>query len=91
MRIAPLGVAVGPTPLDNLVAAMSDAVRGTHFTGLAIAGASAVAAAVNLGLAGAAFAEQTRGAVLAAEVGQRLDHYAAARPWRGGSSGPWPR
>lgn len=77
MRIAPLGVAVPPAPLDTLVARVSDAVRGTHFTGLAIAGASAVAAAVSLGVAGAPLAEQIAGALKAAESGQRRGHYVA--------------
>jgi len=77
MRIAPLGVAASADSLERLAGRVADAVRGTHFTGLAIAGASAVAAAVSLGVAGASFEEQIEGAVAAAAIGQQLGHYVA--------------
>lgn len=77
MRIAPLGVATSADSLERLAGRVADAVRGTHFTGLAIAGASAVAAAVSLGVAGASFAEQVQGALAASDWGQRMGHYVA--------------
>ncbi len=78
MRIAPLGVAAPPWPLAALARRVAEAVRVTHNTGVALAGASAVAAAVSLGVEGATFAEQCAGALEAARAGQRLGR--EARP-----------
>lgn len=52
MRIAPIGVGVRPRPLDALVDAVEQACRVTHHTGVAIAGAAAIAAAVSSGVEG---------------------------------------
>lgn len=77
MRIAPLGVAVPVDPLDRLLDRVEEACRPTHFTGLAIAGAAAVAAAVSAGVGGASFAEACAIARQAASDGQVRGHYAA--------------
>jgi ADP-ribosylglycohydrolase len=77
MRIAPVGVAVPSAPLDRLVDAVAQASRVTHNTGIAIAGACAVAAAVSSGLDGAALPDSLRLAVDAARVGGRRGHYTA--------------
>jgi ADP-ribosylglycohydrolase len=77
MRITPVGVAVPEAPLERLVDAVEQASRVTHDTGIAIAGAAAVAAAVSSGLAGAALPDSLRHAVAAARVGARRGHYVA--------------
>ena len=71
MRIAPVGVAVPAAPLGRLVDAVRRASMVTHNTGVAIAGAAAVAAAVSAGLAGASLPESLRLAVAAARLGGR--------------------
>jgi len=76
MRIAPVGIAVPPdlpTLVDHVVAAS----YVTHNTGLALAGAAAVAAAVSAGLAGAGIAEATALAVQAARIGAERGHWVA--------------
>ena len=77
MRIAPLGVAIPPDPLERLLDRVEEACRPTHFTGLAIAGAAAVAAAVSAGVDGASFADAFSLARHAARAGQLRGHYAA--------------
>ena len=77
MRITPVGVAVPAAPLDRLVDAVQQASRVTHNTGIAIAGAAAVAAAVSSGLAGAALPDSLRLAVAAARMGGGRGHYTA--------------
>jgi ADP-ribosylglycohydrolase len=78
MRIAPVGIAV---PLDLGLPALVDQVeaasRVTHHTGIALAGAAAVAAAVSAGLSGAGIAEATAVAVRAARIGARRGHWVA--------------
>jgi ADP-ribosylglycohydrolase len=76
MRIAPVGIAVPPdlpTLVDHVVAAS----YVTHNTGLALAGAAAVAAAVSAGLAGAGTAEAIALAVQAARIGAERGHWVA--------------
>ena len=53
MRVAPVGIAVAPEPLDRLCAAVADLDRLTHDTTVANAGAAAVAAVVSAGVGGA--------------------------------------
>lgn len=53
MRIAPVGVAAPCADLDILVDRVVEASRVTHNTGVALAGAAAVAAAVSAGVDGA--------------------------------------
>lgn len=77
MRIAPIGVGVPGDPPERLVDAVEQASRVTHNTGIAIAGASAVAAAVSSGIDGNPMAESLRRAVVAARIGGRRGHYVA--------------
>jgi ADP-ribosylglycohydrolase len=92
MRIAPVGIAVPlslpepaphhPSPgSDRSLSALVDQVVAasyvTHNTGLALAGAAAVAAAVSAGLAGAGIAEATALAVRAARIGAERGHWVA--------------
>jgi ADP-ribosylglycohydrolase len=76
MRIAPVGIAVPldlPTLVDHVVAASFV----THNTGLALAGAAAVAAAVSAGLDGAGIGEATAFAVDAAGIAANRGHWVA--------------
>ncbi|GIH18837.1 ADP-ribosylglycohydrolase family protein [Rugosimonospora africana] len=77
MRIAPAGIAFSVRPLDELVSRVAQAGRVTHNTGIAIAGAAAVAAAVSAGIDGADLSGALDIAVRAAEIGGRLGHYVA--------------
>jgi len=69
MRVTPVGIACPATDLDALVAAVADAGRVTHDTPQARSGASAVAAVVSAGVAGATFAQAAPLAVEAAGRG----------------------
>ncbi len=80
MRIAPVGVAVAPEPLDVLVGAVVEASFVTHATSLGLGAAAAVAAAVSVGVAGGTLADALEAAPSAAAGG--------ARPGRGGAGGP---
>lgn len=77
MRIAPVGIAVPFGDLVHLVDAVQDASRVTHDTGLGIAGASAVAAAVSAGVDGATRTEALDAAVAAATIGAGRGHWVA--------------
>jgi len=77
MRITPVGIATPLHPLDALVDAVRDASRVTHDTGLGIAGASAIAAAVSAGLDGAGREEAIEAAIEAAAVGAQLGNWIA--------------
>ncbi len=77
MRIAPVGIAVPSDDLERLVDAVQDASRVTHDTGLGIAGASAVAAAVSAGIDGATRVEALDAAVTAAAIGATRGHWVA--------------
>jgi ADP-ribosylglycohydrolase len=77
MRIAPVGVAVPSSDLVRLVDAVQDASRVTHDTGLGIAGASAIAAAVSAGIDGATRAGALDAAVAAATIGAERGHWVA--------------
>ncbi|ORM36201.1 ADP-ribosylglycohydrolase family protein [Williamsia sp. 1135] len=77
MRIAPVGIAHLSEPLENLVDAVEDACRVTHNTGIAIAGAAAVAAAISSGLDGRPLHESIEIAIAAAEIGSRRGYYIA--------------
>lgn len=76
MRIAPVGIITPSEPLAELVDRVEEVCRPTHFTGIAIAGAAAVAAAVSAGIEGASFAEALSLARSAANIGQRCGAYA---------------
>ncbi len=77
MRIAPVGVAVAPEPLETLVERVAAVCRPTHNTGVAIAGAAAVAAAVSVGVAGGALDEAIAVGAAAARLGRTFGHYVA--------------
>jgi ADP-ribosylglycohydrolase len=68
MRIAPVGIASSDTDLPALVDNVVAVSHVTHNTGLALAGAAAVAAAVSAGVGGAGIAEATAQAVRAARL-----------------------
>jgi ADP-ribosylglycohydrolase len=76
MRIAPVGIAVGPEPLDALVDAVAATCRLTHNTGEAIGAAAAVAAVVSAGVGGACFEDALPIALAAARVGERRAPFA---------------
>ena len=71
MRITPVGIATPAEPLDRLCAAVAQASRLTHNTGVAMSGAAAIAAAVSAGLDGADVVGATRVAQEAARLGAR--------------------
>jgi ADP-ribosylglycohydrolase len=81
MRIAPVGIAVPLDAADEGLLALVDQVeaasRVTHNTGIALAGAAAVAAAVSAGVSGAGLAVATAAAVRAARIGAERGHWVA--------------
>jgi ADP-ribosylglycohydrolase len=77
MRITPVGLVASTDDLDRLVDLVVEASRVTHHTGVAIAGAAAVAAAVSAGIDGASVAEATTSGIRAAELGQRRGEWVA--------------
>ena len=78
MRITPVGIATPSASLDVLVDRVVAASRATHNTGVALAGAAAVAAAVSAGLDGAGVPEAPALAVAAATRAARRGHWVAA-------------
>ncbi|MHA6759026.1 ADP-ribosylglycohydrolase family protein [Streptacidiphilus sp. PAMC 29251] len=78
MRIAPVGIAFGCADLDALVDRVVEASRLTHDTGVALAGAAAVAAAVSAGVGGASVPEAVRLAERAATLAAGRGHWVAA-------------
>lgn len=82
MRITPIGIAFGPDP-SLLLPAVIEATRVTHNTGLGIAGAAAVAAAVSAGIDGADAAACTDAAAALADAAASHGAWIA-----GGSIGP---
>ena len=77
MRIAPVGIAVSPGDLPTLVDHVVMASRVTHNTGIALAGAAAVAAAVSAGVSGATIAEATALGIEAARLAAGRGHWVA--------------
>jgi ADP-ribosylglycohydrolase len=75
MRIVPVGIAVPADDLDALVDMAEEACLVTHHTGVAIAGAAAVAAAVSAGLDGLPAGPTLDLACRAAKAGARRGHY----------------
>lgn len=75
MRIAPMGVSLRFESPPTFAADIADAVMVTHNTGVAIAGAAAVAAAISVAIDGRRFPLALEAAVAAAEEGQRLGFY----------------
>lgn len=74
MRIAPVGIATGIDDLTVLVDRVEQASLVSHNTGIALAGAAAVAAAVSAGLSGIGYLEP---AVAAARLAAGRGHWVA--------------
>jgi len=77
MRIAPVGIACPLYPLKRLVARVHETCQATHNTQLAIASASAVAAAISAGIEGRDYIQATRIAIEAARLGKSQGFYSA--------------
>ena len=77
MRIAPVGVALRSEPPGPLVEQVVEVSRPTHGTGIAIAGAAAIAAAVSAGVSGHPFEVAVDSAVRAAADGATRGTYVA--------------
>ena len=87
MRITPVGIAVSVTGADGAIGAADslavlvdrvvETSKVTHNTGLALAGAAAVAAAVSAGIAGATVPEATQAALAAARLAAGRGHWVA--------------
>ena len=69
MRIAPVGIAMPASPMEALVSRVAETCRATHNTNIAIASASAVAAAVSSGIDGASWQQASDQAIVAARLG----------------------
>ncbi len=78
MRITPVGVATPAGDPDLLIARVVTASRVTHNTGVALAGAAAVAAAVSAGVAGATVPDAIGAAVAAAGLAAGQGRWVAA-------------
>jgi ADP-ribosylglycohydrolase len=76
MRITPVGIATVPDTVA-IVAAVEAASRVTHNTSIALAGASAVAAAVSAGVAGFGFDAAVEQALAAATAGSERGRWVA--------------
>jgi ADP-ribosylglycohydrolase len=77
MRITPVGIATPSGDQGLLVDRVVAASRVTHNTGIALAGAAAVAAAVSAGIDGATVPEAVRAAAGAAASAARRGHWVA--------------
>ena len=77
MRVAPVGILMASADLPALVDRVVEASSVTHNTGVALAGAAAVAAAVSAGLDGASVAEATQVGIRAARLGASRGHWVA--------------
>lgn len=75
MRIAPVGIMVPPQPVESLVAKVAETCRATHNTTLAIASASAVAAAISTGISGGNWQDASSAAIEAARMGASQGHW----------------
>jgi ADP-ribosylglycohydrolase len=75
MRIAPVGIMMPLEPLDALVAKVAETCQATHNTSIAIASASAVAAAISSGVAGSDWRAACQQAIAAAELGTKLGNW----------------
>lgn len=80
MRVAPVAVAVPPLPSEKLVSAVHSLSHVTHNSGIALAGAAAIAGAVSAGVDGSGLGDALdHGLTLA-------DRAATAAPWVAGAS-----
>jgi ADP-ribosylglycohydrolase len=78
MRIAPVGIAVDSSDLAAVVDRVVEASRASHNTGVAIAGAAAVATAISAGIDGADLDEAIGLATAAAQLGAQRGYWVAA-------------
>lgn len=78
MRVAPAGILMPADDLPALVDLVVETALATHNTGVAIAGAAAVAAAVSAALDGASIPAATAVAVEAARLGATRGYWVAA-------------
>lgn len=78
MRVTPVGVATSGAEPRFLVDRVVQSAQVTHNTGVALAGAAAVAAAVSAGIDGAGVAAATRAAITAARLAAGRGHWVAA-------------
>jgi ADP-ribosylglycohydrolase len=84
MRITPVGIATGCGELDLLVDRVVAASRLTHNTGVALAGAAAIAAAVSARLDGATLPDAVAVAAEAADRAARRGHAHQVGGWADG-------
>jgi ADP-ribosylglycohydrolase len=77
MRVTPVGIAFEPEPVERLVDAVVAVGRVTHDTGIAHAGAAAVAAVVSAGVTGDDFLGALPSAMAAARLAGRRGHWVA--------------
>jgi ADP-ribosylglycohydrolase len=75
MRIGPVGILMPAYPLDALVAKVAQTCLATHNTALAIASASAVAAAVSSGVSGGDWRQASHRAIEAAKLGASFGNW----------------
>lgn len=75
MRIAPVGILMPLQPLDALVSKVAESCLATHNTTVAIASASAVAAAVSCGVSGRDWRAASEQALEAARLGGMLGNW----------------
>ena len=78
MRVTPVGIIRIWQPIDSFVDLVAETSLVSHNTGVAIAGASAVAAAVSAGIDGADLDGAVEAAVEAARVGATRGYWVAA-------------
>jgi ADP-ribosylglycohydrolase len=78
MRVTPVGIARRWQPVDILVDLVEETSIVSHNTGVAIAGASAVAAAISAGIDGAPLRAAFDAAIEAAQVGATRGYWVAA-------------
>jgi len=78
MRVTPVGLTMSSTDLVALVDRVEEACLVSHHTGVAIAGAAAVAAAVSRGVDGGSWQQACECAVAAAELGEQRGRWVAA-------------
>jgi ADP-ribosylglycohydrolase len=77
MRITPVGIVAADGDLPALVDRVQQVSIATHNTTVALAGASAVAAAVSAGIDGADVGAATERAIAAAQLGAQRGHWVA--------------
>lgn len=77
MRVTPIGIVAESDDIPTLVDRVIEASALTHNTGIALAGASAVAAAVSAGIDGATLDEAIACGLAAARVGEERGYWIA--------------